>query len=108
MNVPAEPVTVFCRFVVHPEREAEMRGLLAQHWPTLHRLGLTTDEPARLYEPIRDAAGGEPPVLVEVFIWKDVRHAELAHHDPEVMRIWEPMGACCRAMEFPHFRRVSL
>ena len=108
-----DPVTVICKFVVKPGKEAQMKALLKNHWPTLHRLGLTTDEPAQTYvgvaapEEKERAGGASTNVFVEIFSWKDARQPDLAHQSPEVMAVWEPMGALCEHMEFPHFERVT-
>jgi len=108
-----DPVTVICKFVVKPGKEEEMKGLLAKHWPTLHRLGMTTDEPARVYQGVAAPEGERSHdlganVFVEIFSWKDRRQSSLAHQSPDVLPVWEPMGAICEHMEFPHFERVEL
>lgn len=110
----SDPVTVICKFVVKPGKEAEMRALLAEHWPTLHRLGMTTDEPALTFQGVpappekERSHGASTNVFVEIFSWKDARQPDLAHQSPEVMKVWEPMGALCEHMEFPHFAKVTL
>lgn len=108
------PETVICRYRLKPGAEPAMLRLIARHWPTLHRAGLVTDDPPLVLrgkpdpraerEPHGKAAG----VLVEIFAWKGARSAEIAHQTPEVMAIWEPMGALCEAMEFPHFEPVAI
>lgn len=87
-----------------------MEKLLAAHWPTLHRVGLVTDEPARIYRGLPGKRVGEEArrTYVEVFTWRDGRAAETAHQLPAVMAIWEPMGAACEHMEFPHFEPLEL
>ncbi len=108
------PETVICRYTLKPGTEAEMLRLLARHWPTLHRAGLVTDEPSRVCRGLPMAArkeaehGTAATVLVEIFAWKTGHSAERAHERPEVMAIWEPMGALCEAMEFPHFEPVAI
>jgi hypothetical protein len=49
-----------------------------------------------------------PDVIVEIFTWKDARGPEIAHHTPEVMAVWEPMGALCERMEFPAFEALHV
>jgi quinol monooxygenase YgiN len=102
-----------CRYRTKPGKEKEFIALLERHWPTLHRLGLVTDEPAQLYRGLppgpgedKDAVGAS--TFVELFSWRDAEAVDTAHHSPEVMRIWEPMGAICESMEFPHFERLAL
>lgn len=101
---------VVCRYQLKPGAEPEMLRLIARHWPTLHRAGLVTDDPPRVLRALPDKRGGpeRPRVLVEIFAWKDPSCAEAAHRTPEVMAIWEPMGALCEAMEFPHFEPVAI
>jgi hypothetical protein len=101
------PETVICQYQVKPGQEAAFEALLERHWPALHAAGLTTDAPARHY---RGRASGDPSGrhdatnrYVEIFEWKDAAAPGLAHQLPEVMAVWEPMGACCSAMDFPHF-----
>lgn len=101
------PETVICRYRLKPGKEAEMERLLERHWPTLHAAGLTTDEPPRIYrsrpssEP--DAEDEAGTTYVEIFTWRSAEAPERAHHLPEVQAVWEPMGALCASMEFPHF-----
>lgn len=107
-----KPQTVICRYNVKPGKEEEMIGLLEKHWPALHAAGLTTDDKPVIYRAIpsgkpggaHDAAG----TFVEIFSWKNERAVGIAHELPEVMAVWEPMGAICEDMEFPHFERLDL
>ena len=105
-------VVVVCRYRVKAGQEAAMEKLLAAHWPTLHRAGLVTDEPAQVYRGLPSKKpGGDPRAqrtYVEVFAWKDERAPEVAHQTPAVMAVWEPMGAACEEMEFPHFEPLEL
>ena len=106
------PVTVICRYLVKPGHEAEMEALLAKHWPALHGVGLTTDEPPRIYKglpsPKPGGEHGAERVYVEVFAWKDAAAPQTAHQLPEVMAVWEPMGAVCDDMDFPHYLPLDL
>jgi hypothetical protein len=103
-------VVVICRYVVKAGREPEMERLLAAHWPALHRAGLVTDQPAQVYRqlPSKRTRQPAPPTYVEIFAWRDERGSELAHQTPEIQAIWEPMGAICAEMQFPHFERLVL
>jgi hypothetical protein len=105
------PINV-CTYKVKPGKEAEMERLLAVHWTTLHRAGLVTDEPARI---LRGLASGKPDdrhgaasTYIEMFSWKEDKSPDLAHQSPDVMAVWEPMGALCDHMEFPSFEQVDL
>jgi len=109
-----QPMTSICKYVLKPGSEREMRLLLARHWPTLHRAGLVTDEPPLIFRgltPPPDKQGQHdvgPDVIVEIFAWKDRSGPEVAHHTPEVMAVWEPMGAICERMEFPSFEALDV
>ena len=106
------PVTVICRYCVKPGHEAEMERLLAQHWPALKGQGLVTDEPPAIYRGCPSPKpGGENDlnsVYIEIFSWKSQSAPQTAHELPEVMAVWEPMGAICESMEFPSFEPLDL
>jgi hypothetical protein len=105
------PINV-CTYKVKPGKEAEMERLLATHWATLHRAGLVTDEPARVYRGLPsekpEDRHGAASTYLEMFSWKDRKSPELAHQMPEVMAVWEPMGALCEHMDFPSFEELEL
>lgn len=107
-----KPQTVICRYKVKPGKEDEMIQLLQKHWPTLHAAGLTTDDAPVVYRSIPDGKPGAEPdaatTFVEIFSWKDGQAAGRAHENPAIMAVWEPMGALCDDMEFPHFERLDL
>src|SRR5690554_3264571 len=96
--------SVFCHYRVAAGEGADFEALLRRHWPTLHRLLLVTDQPARCYKGQEEDGG---PLYIEIFEWLDGA-VERAHEHPDVMAIWEPMGGLCGArggrpgMEFPH------
>jgi hypothetical protein len=104
-------VTALCLYRVKAGSEAAFRGLLARHWPTLHRLGLAADEPSTVYQG-EEKVGA--PLFVEVLSWKDADSPNMAHELPEVMAIWEPMGKLCEPrdgkppMEFPLVERLKI
>lgn len=106
-----EPLLNICRYKVKPGKEAEMERLLAIHWKTLHEAGLATDEKARVFRGLSsgkpDDRHGAARVYVELFRWKSSRGPDLAHQTPEVMAVWEPMGALCEEMEFPAFEEIT-
>ena len=104
----AKPLLNICRYKVKPGKQAEMERLLALHWPALHGAGLVTDEKARIYRGLpshdpEDDRHGADRWYVEIMVWKDASSPGLAHELPEVMAVWEPMGAICEEMEFPNF-----
>ncbi len=103
------PVTVIAIYRVQKAREADFQALLARHHPTLVALGLATDEPAVIYR----GEEKEGPIVFEIFAWKDDESPSIAHQTPEVMALWEPMGALVEqrdgrpAMQFPHVERQA-
>lgn len=107
-----KPQTVICRYKVKPGKEGQMLELLKKHWPALHAAGLTTDDKPVIYRAIPSGKPGgghdAPNTFVEIFSWKTGASAGLAHQMPEVMAVWEPMGAICDDMDFPHFERIDL
>lgn len=102
----AQPLITLCRYWVKADREAELRKLLEQHWPTFQKLGLVADHPPHLVFRGEDKDRGV--YYVETFPWKDTAAMERAHTLPEVMAIWGPMGECCTSMEFPSVEQVEL
>ena len=102
---------VICTYRVKEGNEERFLELLQRHWPTLHQQGLTTDEAAQAFRG-KDESG--KTYFVEVFHWIDEKAPDLAHHNPSVMAIWEPMGMLVEArlgrppMEFPHVERLHL
>lgn len=91
------PVKVLCIYRVKDGKEDEFRKLLEKHWPTLDGVGLVTSERARWY---RSEDRSKRTCFVEIFEWKDNRASRTAHELPEVMAVWEPMGALVDDMEF--------
>ena len=104
------PNKVICHYRVARGKEHRFEALLGDHWPTLRRLGLVTDEPSRHYKG-EESDNGEP-IYFEIFDWLDGA-VERAHEHPEVMAIWEPMGQLCESrgdkpeMEFPHVQEMN-
>jgi len=102
--------TVICTFRVKRGHERPFQRLLKVHWPTLKRLGLVTAEPSRLF---RGKDASKKTCFVEIFTWKNQAAFDFAHRSPEVMAVWEPMGAHVEkrlgrpAWEFPHFEPVK-
>jgi len=107
--IPAGHTIALCTFRVQRGREARFEELLAHHAPTLRRLGLLADEPSQAFRGLEDDGS---PFYFELLPWKSAGSVELAHGHPEVMALWEPMGACCEPrggrppMEFPHAERL--
>jgi hypothetical protein len=108
----AKPETVICTYRVKPGKDKAFRALLARHWPTLRRLRLVTAQPSQVFRglppgPRKDKHAVGPSTFIEIFAWKDGQAVDTAHHSPEVMKVWEPMGELCVSMDFPHFERLD-
>lgn len=107
----AKPVIAMCVYRVKAGAEEKFRGLLVRHWTTLRSLGLAAPEPPVTYQGVEKAG---QPLIVEFLAWRDESAPETAHQSPEVMALWEPMGALCEerggrpAMEFPHVERLEI
>ena len=105
------PQVVFALYKPHEGKDAEFRQVLAQHVPTLRRLELITERPAIL---VRSKNG----TYIEIFEWASPESAGLAHHHPELAKVWEAMGKVgdlplFSSLEeingrFPHFEPVNL
>ena len=93
----AKPVRMLCTYRIKDGKESEFLRLLERHWPTLHNLGLATDDRAQVFR-TKDKAGKS--VFIETFSWKDAASPDIAHQTPEVMSVWEPMGALADEMNF--------
>ena len=110
MSDTETPEIVICTYRVRSDRLEDFIEVLKTHWPTLRKMGLATATPARVYQGQDD----EGPVINEIFTWANGKAPELAHNSPEVMKIWEPLGAMCEArggrpsMEFPHVVELAL
>ena len=92
-----KPVRMLCVYRVKDGKDAEFLRLLEKHWPTLRGVGLVTAEPAQV---LRAADRAGRAVFVETFSWKDAESPNVAHQTPEVMSVWEPMGALADEMDF--------
>jgi hypothetical protein len=104
------PEVVFALYKPHEGKDEELRRIMTQHLPVLRRLELITDRPAVV---VRSRNG----TYIEIFEWRTAESAGLAHHHPDVAKVWEAMGAVCdfpllESLEegkerFPHFEPVS-
>jgi hypothetical protein len=105
------PQTCICTYRIQKDKETAFLSLLERHWPTLRRAGLVTEDPPQIY---RGQDEKQRPFIVEIFAWKDVAAVETAHRSPEIMSVWEPMGALVEqrdglpSMEFPHVQKLDL
>lgn len=101
------PSTItLCRYWVRADKETEFRSLLEKHWPVFQKLDLISNEiPHLVFRGVDKERG---IFYVETFPWKDSDAVERAHSLPEVAAVWEPMGDCCSAMEFPDVERIKI
>ncbi len=97
MDENERAVEIVCRYLLKPGKQDEFEELLVGHWQVLHDAGLATKEPARLFR-ASDKAGNV--AFIEMFSWREAASAQTAHETPQVMQLWEPMGALCQDMEF--------
>ena|SRR5215510_13594494 len=101
----SNPVRMLCTYQIKDGKEAEFERMLEKHWPTLHGMGLATDEPARVF---RGQNKARKIVYIEMFSWKDASSPDVAHQTPEVMAVWEPMGALTDNMDFWMIETVAM
>ena len=100
-----QPQTVIAIYRVQADKEEEFNGLLRKHYPALKAVGLVTDDEPVIY---RGEERGGGPIVFEIFHWKNAEAPGIAHQLPEVMAVWEPMGALVEErdgkpkMQFPH------
>ena len=105
------PEIAMCTYRIKKGHEAAFAKKLARHWPTLKRKGLVSGAPSMIY---RGTDETKKTFFVEIFTWKTGRAAGAAHETPEVMQVWEAMGAHMEgrlgrpAMEFPHVQPVKI
>ncbi|HSE41002.1 MAG TPA: hypothetical protein VLH08_09585 [Acidobacteriota bacterium] len=102
---------VFALYRPNKGKDTELEKLIAQHGPTLRRLELITDRPVVL---VKSKNG----TYIEIFEWRTEESAGLAHHHPEVAKIWEAMGKIADlptidsleeiSERFPHFQPINL
>jgi hypothetical protein len=106
----SKPLVSACTYTVKPGNEAAFEKILARHWPALHKAGLAADERPVIYKGKLDdhaAAHKGLTFYLEIFTWKDEKDPDRAHEMPEVMAVWEPMGALCAHMQFPNVERIE-
>src|SRR5262245_24594004 len=106
-----KPEIVFALYKPHPGKDAELLEIIKQHVPTLRRLEMATDRPVVL---VKSKNG----TYIESFEWSTAEAAGLAHHHPEVAKVWEAMGKIADLAkldsieevkeEFPHFKPINL
>jgi hypothetical protein len=102
--------TALCSYRVKKDKDKDFLPLLIKHRPTLQQFGLVTEEPSTLFH-YTDESG--KTVFVEIIHWKSKEGHKVAEQIPEIMKIWEGMGALVEArlgrppMEFPFVERIE-
>lgn len=99
------PVTMHVTYRAKKGHEDALLALVKQHWPALRRLGLASSEPPLVWRAV-DRKGNTS--FVEVFQWRDASASGVAHQTPEVMAIWEPMGAVMEGMDLAEIEPVDI
>jgi quinol monooxygenase YgiN len=100
----SKPVLTHVTYRPKRGKEKQLLELVRRHWPTLHNAGLSTKDPAMVYR-AQDKAGNV--YFVEIFSWKDEQASSRAHQLPEVMAIWEPMGAILEGGPSPEIAQIE-
>jgi len=101
----SQPIRMLCTYQIKDGKEADFLSLLEKHWPTLHGIGLATDDAAKVFRG-QNKAG--KTVFIEMFSWKDASSPDVAHQTPEIMAVWEPMGALAEDMNFWTIESVAM
>ena len=98
------PVLTLVTYQPRKGKEADLLALVQKHWPTLQKVGLVTHEPARIWRATDKRKGTVS--FVELFSWRDGEASNQAHQLPEVMAVWEPMGAVMESMSIAQLEAV--
>jgi hypothetical protein len=101
---PPTPVTTLVTYRPQQGEEERFFALLEKHWPALDQLGLVTKKPVRIWRATDKRTNRQ--YWVELFQWKDESSSSIAHQTPEVMAIWEPMGAILEDMQLARLEQV--
>jgi len=77
-------------------KEKELKKILKNHFPTLRRLGLITENSAHRVE-------SKNGTVIEIFEWKNAAAKKKAHTHPDMRAIWGPMMDIC---DFPTMKNL--
>ena len=100
----SKPVPTLVIYRPKQGKEREMQALVEKHWPTLNRLGLVTRDPVKIW---RATGKDGRPYFVEIFSWKEQGSSDIAHQTPDVMAMWEPMGAILEDLQIATIEPVT-
>lgn len=98
------PVLTLVTYRPKKGREVELLALVQKHWPVLQKVGLVTGEPAKIWKATDKRKG--TVAFVELFSWRDGEASGIAHQMPQVMAVWEPMGAVMEDMTIEQLEAV--
>jgi len=105
MSAHEIPVPTLVIYRAKAGKEAQLLELVKSHWPTLKNLGLAAPTPAKIWRAQGKRDG--KVAFIEMFEWKDEVSSDVAHQTPEVMALWEPMGAVVDGLEICHVEPVA-
>ena len=105
-RVTPDTVPVLVAYYPKPETSDQLLPLILRHWPVLSSLGLVSETRPQVWRAV-DKRSGEAYIVV-LFEWRDGSASDTAHQLPEVMAIWEPMGAFLSDMRITRLERVPL
>ena len=92
-----KPVPMICVYKTKRENAEKFAEYLAKHWPALRQASLASEKRATIE---RGMSKDGSVYFIERFEWKEPSSPGIAHQTPEVMAIWEPMGALTQQMDF--------
>jgi len=97
MSETSKPVLTHVTYRPKKGKEEELFTLVRKHWPILKEIGLSTNEPAKVYRATDKRSGAV--YFIEIFSWRDAEASTIAHQTPEVMAVWETMGPVLEGLE---------
>ena len=100
------PVPVLVAYYPKAGREEQLLPLVQRHWSVLSSLGLVSDVESRVWRGVDKRSGAS--YILELFEWSDTTASDTAHQLPEVMAVWEPMGAFLEDMRITRLESVPL
>ena len=105
MAEAGKPVLTHVTYRPKKGKEEELFALVKRHWPVLKEIGLSTNEPAKVYR-ATDKRSGQV-YFIEIFSWRDADASSIAHQTPEVMAVWETMGPVLEGLELAALEPIS-
>ncbi len=100
------PVTMLVSYYPKKGKDKAFLSLLKRHWPALNGAGLVSPMLPQVWRATDKRTGRA--YFIEMFQWKNERAADVAHHTPGVMAIWEPMGPLLEDMQLARVAPVAI